>query len=113
METNWKQNDEAGERLFEKRMDKAKHTSAAARVFFSAGQEARRQAKENGFLPARDNHGELRYTIQQGLKAACHAREDISANLQIQFAILQRLDRNRNLLFVIIILLAYVAFRLS
>lgn len=113
MEINWKQIDKESERLYEKLMGKAKKTSAAAKVFFSAGQEARRQAKEHGILPVRDEHGEYRYTIQQGLKAACHAREDISGTLQIQFAILQRLDRNRNLLFVIIILLGYVAYRLT
>jgi hypothetical protein len=113
METNWKQIDEEDERFYEKKMDKLKRTSAAGKVFFSAGQEARRQAKEHGILPVRDKHGEFRYTIQQGLKAACHAREDISGTLQIQFAILQRLDRNRNLLFVAIILLGYVAYRLS
>lgn len=113
METNWKQIDEESERLFENHMDEAKKASAADRDFFGAAQIARRSAKENGILPVRDEHGEFRYTIQQGLKAACHAREDIAATVGIQLAILKRLDRNRNLLCVAIILLAYVAYRLS
>lgn len=112
METNWKQIDKESDRLFENHMDKEKKASAAARDFFGAIQIARRQAKQNGILPVRDEHGEFRYTIQQGLKAACHAREDIAATVGIQLAILKRLDRNRNLLCVAIILLAYVAYRL-
>lgn len=113
METNREQIDKESERLFENRMDEEKKASAAARDFFSSMQIARRQAKQNGILPVRDEHGEFRYTIQQGLKAACHAREDIAATLGIQLAILKRLDRNRNLLCVAIILLSYVVFRLS
>jgi len=113
METNWKQTDEESERFFENHMDEMKKASAAARDFFGAVQLARRQAKENGILPVRNEHGEFQWTIQQGLKAACHAREDISATLQIQVAVLQRLDRNRNLLWLAIVLLGYVAYRLS
>lgn len=113
MEANWKKTAEESERLFENHMDEAKKASAAARDFFSAAQIARRSAKENGILPVRNEHGEFRYTMQQGLKAACHAREDIAATLQIQLAVLQRLDRNRNLLWAAIVLLGYVAYRLS
>lgn len=113
METNGQQSDDEDERLFEKNMDEAKKASAAARDFFGAAQIARRSAKENGILPVRNEHGEFRYTIQQGLKAACHAREDIVTTVHIQLAVLQRLDRNRNLLLVAIVLLGYVAYRLS
>ncbi|MBI5894136.1 MAG: hypothetical protein HZB79_10950 [Deltaproteobacteria bacterium] len=113
METNWKQTDEESERFFENHTDELKKASATARDFFGAVQLARRQAKENGILPVRNEHGEFQWTIQQGLKAACHAREDISATLQIQVAVLQRLDRNRNLLWLAIVILGYVAYRLS
>lgn len=113
METDWKQTDEESERLFENHMNEAKKASAAARDFFSAGQIARHSAKENGILPSRNEHGEFRYTVQQGLKAACHAREDVAAIAQIQLAVLQRLDRNRNLLWIVIVLLFYVSFRIS
>lgn len=113
METNWDQIDEESDRLFESRMNEARRANAAARDFFGAAQVARRSARESGILPVRNEHGEFRYTIRQGLKAACHTREDIAATLQVQLALLQRLDRNRNLLWVAIALLGYVAYRLS
>ena len=113
MEKSWKQIDEDNERFFEKQMEDAKKSSAADRDFFGAAQLARRYAKQDELLPARNEHGEFRYTAQQGLKAACHAREDIAAALQIQRAVLQRLDRNRNLLWIAITLLAYLTVRLS
>ena len=113
MQTNWKQIDKEGERIFENKMNEVKKGSAAKRDFFSAAQLARRNAKEDGILPIRNEDGEFQYTTQQGLKAACHSREDISATLTIQLAVLQRLDRNRNLLWVVIVLLSYVAYRLT
>ena len=113
MNSNSNETDKGREHLFENHMDEAKTTSAAARDFFGAAQGARRQAEDNGILPVRNKDGEFRWTIQQGLKAACHAREDISATLQIQLAILKRLDRNRNLLWVAIAILGYVAYRNS
>jgi len=113
MEADWKQTDEESDRLFENHMDEARKANAAAKDFFGAAQIARRSAKKNGILPIRNEHGEFQYTIQQGLKAACHTREDVAATLQIQLTLLQRLDRNRNLLWVAIALLGYVAYRLS
>ena len=113
MEVDWKKIDEDNERIFEKQMEDAKTSSGADRDFFSAAQYARRSAKENGLLPTRNAEGEFEYTPQQGFKAACHAREDTAAALQIQRAVLLRLDRNRNLLWVAIALLAYVTYRLS
>lgn len=113
MEADWKKTDEENERLFENNINEAKKASAAASDFFSAGQKARNSAKENGILPTRNEHGEFRYTVQQGLKAACHAREDVAAIAQIQLTILQRLDRNRNLLWIVIVFLFYIAFRIS
>lgn len=113
MERSWKQIDEDNERQFEKDMEAAKKGSAANHTFFTAGQLARRSVKEHELLPHRNQDGEFRYTVHQGLRAACHSREDVSAILQIQLAVLHRLDRNRNLLWVAIVLLAYVAYRLS
>jgi hypothetical protein len=113
MEKNWKQDEEEKDQLFENHMEEAKKASAADRDFYSAAQIARRSAKEDGILPVRNEDGEFQYTIQQGLKAACHAREDITATVNIQLAILKRLDRNRNLLWAAIVLLGYVAYSLS
>lgn len=113
MNIDSRETDDQSDRLFEDHMEEGKKASAAARDFFGAAQMARRQAKEHGILPVRNKDGEFRWTIQQGLKAACHGREDISATLQIQLALLQRLDRNRNLLWVAIVILGYVAYRVS
>lgn len=85
-----------------------------------ACQAAAAQARSNGILPREDRYGELKYTIQQGLKASCHGREDSAATLLLQLKLLQRLDRNRDLmvsalllLCCIAILMLYVAFRIS
>lgn len=113
MEKSWKQIDEENERFFEKQMEDAKKASAADRDFFGAAQSARRSVKQDELLPVRDQFGEFRYTVRQGLKAACYAREDAAATLELQRAVLRRLDRNQHLLWVSIALLAYIAYRLS
>ena len=113
MEKRWKQIDEENERIFEKQMEDAKKASAADRDFFGSGQSARRSVKQDELLPVRDEFGDLRYTVRQGLKAACYAREDVAATLELQRAVLRRLDRNQHLLWVSIALLAYIAYRLS
>lgn len=37
--------------------------------------------------------GEARFSVQQGLKAAVHGREDVAATLILQVKIIQRLDQ--------------------
>jgi hypothetical protein len=113
MDADLRKTDEQSKRFFDKQMEDAKKSSAADREFFAAAQYARHAAEQNGLLPARNQEGDYEYTPQQGLKAACHAREDAAATLVIQRALLHRLDRNRNLLWVAIALLVYVAYRLS
>jgi len=56
--------------------------------------------------------GEFKYSVQQGLKAACFAREDAASILLIQPAILRRLDALKRLAWVAIGLIAYIAYRL-
>ena len=113
MEYDWNQIDEDNQRAFEKQMQEAQKGSAANKDFFGAALTARRSARENEILPHRDESGEYRYTVQQGLKAACHAREDITATLMIQLVILKRLDYLRSLHWVCIALLAYIAYTVS
>jgi hypothetical protein len=113
METDWKKIDEENEKFFEWQVEQAKKSSPADRDFFTAGQKARHSVKENGLLPARNEDGEFEYIAQQGFKAACHAREDVVAILHIQRAVLSRLDRNRGLLWIVILLLIYIAYRLT
>lgn len=105
--------DEESERFFEKQMEDAKKSSAADRDFFSAAQVARYSVKQDGLLPTRNEDGEAEYTAQQGFMAACQAREDVIAIANIQRSLLLRLDRNRNLLWGVICLLTYIAYRLS
>ena len=113
MEIDLKKIAEDDQALFEKEMEHAKKTSSADRDFFGAAQLARRWAIRDSLLPARNEDGDFEYELQQGLKAACHAREDVAAIAQVQRALLQRLDRNRNLLWIAIVLLAYIAYRIS
>jgi hypothetical protein len=110
---SWKQIDEENELLYEKRMEGAKKASAADRDFFGAVQSARRSVKQDELLPVRDEFGELRYTVRQGLKAACYAREDASATLELQRPVLRRLDRIQDTLWVVLAFLAYIAYRVS
>ena len=110
---NWKEVDDENDRFFERQMEQAKAKNSADRDYFGAAQVAKRGSKADDLMPYRDEHGEFRYTVQQGLKASCHAREDVCAILVIQQSVLARLDRNRNLLWVAIGLLLYLAVRLS
>ena len=54
----------------------------------------------------------IRYTLAQGLKAAIHAREDGIATFVLQREILYRLDAIKSLLWVVVALLGFVAYRL-
>jgi hypothetical protein len=113
MDFDWKKIDADHEQQFEKDMDAAKKRNAADRDFFGAAQLARRSTKLDELLPIRNEYGDFEYTQQQAFKAACHGREDAAATLQLQRALLVRLDRNRTLLWLAIGLLAFIAYRLS
>ena len=91
----------------------AKTGSAADRAFYEAARQAKEGVKTYGLLPAEVAPGEFKYSVQQGLKAACFAREDAASILLIQPAILRRLDALKRLAWVAIGLLAYIAYRLS
>lgn len=113
MDKNWNEIDAENQRLFEMELEEAKKSSSAARDFFSAGLSARRSVREHELLPVRDENGEFVYTPQQAFKAACLAREDVVATLELQLAILKRLDRNHSLVWVAILILSYIAYRVS
>jgi len=113
MEQDWRRIDEENERLFQQQTEEAKKSSAADRSFFTAGQQAHHSVKENGLLPRRNADGEFEYDLQQGLKAACHGREDVVAVLILQRDLLARLDRNHKLLLAALVLLVYIAYRLT
>lgn len=69
--------------------------SAAAKEFYGAKLAARRAALLEEIMPTLHSDFSLTSTARQGIKAACLAREDGAAVLQIQMDILNRLDRIR------------------
>ena len=113
MDKAWEQIDKESAELCERQMEEAKKKSAADRDFFEAALSARRSMKQDDLFPSRDKNGELRYTVRQGLKAACYAREDVAVTAPIQRSILVRLDSIKSLLWLCAAMLAYIAIRIS
>lgn len=101
---------DAGE--FEDRQltDLAKRNRANA-DFVSAIRLARKARTDAGLDCDYDDDGGAKFTTQQGLKAACYAREDASATLILQRNQLERLDRLHTLAKWIIALLAILLVR--
>lgn len=87
--------------------------SEASRDFQAMVEASMEASKRRGLLPRFDTSGNPEFTVQQGLKAACFAQESGFITAEVQLMTLHRLDRNRNLLWVAIALLAYIALRLS
>jgi hypothetical protein len=85
-----------------------KSGSAAERDFYKAAWAARTDMQANNLLPSRTEYGGLEVTDYQANLAATLAREDAATTAQLQLKILQRLDRNRNYLAVVAILLVLV-----
>lgn len=56
--------------------------------------------------------GEAKFTIQQGLKAAAYAREDVAAVLILQVKVLKRLDRLQKFVWCILGILVTIALKL-
>lgn len=113
MDKTWEQIDKENEEFCERQMQEAKKKSTADRDFFEAALSARRSMKQDDLFPSRDENGELRYTVRQGLKAACYAREDVAVAATIQRSILVRLDSIKSLLWLCAAMLAYIAIRIS
>lgn len=71
--------------------------SAVNYDFYNAGLTALKSMQNDELNPSISKYGEVRYSVQQGLKAACHARQDVTAILIIQQAVLKRLHELRSL----------------
>lgn len=110
---NWHKIDEENELRHRDDVKAAMKISSAHRDFFEATERARRGARDGGFFPHRDAEGDLVYSETQARAAACQSREDVAASMHIQLHLLQRLDRNRTLMWIAIGLLTYIAFRVS
>lgn len=83
----------------------------AGQHFALAVAVARQACLEAGLDGQVDDSGRPHFTHEQTAIAARHAREDAAAALTLQLAIMARLDRNRNYMWVIIALLLYIAFQ--
>jgi hypothetical protein len=93
---------------FYEEMAKQMRKSAADRTFFEAARLARTSISVDGLEPAWVDY-EWVHSPEQGAKAACLSREDVVAIANVQYAVLKRLDRNRNYMWMIIALLLYIA----
>ena len=92
-------------------MDAMKRRSSADRIFIDAVKLAKQQVKDSGLEGEIRPYYEIRYTPAQGIKAAIHGREDISATLLIQREILRRLDDIKVLLWIVIAALGFLVYK--
>lgn len=105
--------DRDNEAFYLKQMEEAMKGGAAERSFYAAAFAAHQASVSEGLTPSRDDDGELIYSPQQGLKAACHAREDAAATLNIQLPVLKMLNQVRILAGGCLAVLLYIAYRVS
>lgn len=113
MNKSWQELDAESATIFERDMEKAKQKSDADFDFFDAGHRARLQITSDGLLPERNADGVHQYAAQQGLRAACQAREDVIAISYIQRSVLVRLSSIRRLLWACLFLLVFIAYQAS
>lgn len=94
----------------------AKKMGGAWADLADASLSARNSIKESGMWPTVDENGQEVYTLEQGAKAACHAREDAATTLILQKTQLDHLyglSGVKRLLWVCIGLLTYIAYKLA
>lgn len=93
--------------------EETKKRSAADRTFTEACEFAKNSVRSDDLQGEIRPFCEVRYTVKQGLKATMHSREDGIATLVLQRAILVRLDFIKSLVWIAVLLLTYIAFRVS
>ncbi len=96
-----------------KQLDESKKRGGADRSFAEAADFAKRQVKSEGLEGEIRPYYEVRYTVAQGVKAAVHGREDGIATLVLQRDILVRLDSIKSLLWVVIAILGFIAYKVA
>lgn len=112
-EIDWKAKYAEADEYAEKQISDAASRGSVNRDFYGAALFALRSARQDELLPERGEYGEIKYTVQQGLKAACHGRQDVTAILAIQQSVLQRLQGLRVLAWVCLGFLVYIAYQVS
>lgn len=110
---DWARLDADNAKKYHQQLEQSKKGSAAEFDFYSAAQQARSSIEADNLLPKRGEYGELKYRHDQGIMAACLAREDVALIATLQLSILKRLDRNRNYMAAAIVLLVYIAVKLG
>lgn len=66
--------------------------SPAYKDYYGAALEARKSIIADGLIPELSEKYEVEYSLDQGIKAACLAREDSEASNRVQLRLLERLD---------------------
>jgi hypothetical protein len=112
-EINWKEKWAEFDRYHEDRLEKLASKGGIDREYFGAMLSALRSCKESDLFPIRNEDGEFIYRPEQGVKAACHGREDAAATLIIQRSILERLQILQWAAWLCIAILIYIAYRVS
>jgi len=104
----------AAEKLQEQLLvDAVKSGTYGRRSMAKAAQQASNFAKGDGLHPVTDIESrELRYSIKQGLRAACVSREDAAATLILMPTVLDNQMAIKRLLYVVIALLAYITHKI-
>jgi len=101
------------ERFEEASLNELSKKSKSTSALVAAIKEARKACADAGLDATYNDDGEPNFTTFQTAKAVRHTREDVAATLMLQVAVLHRLDRNRNFMWVIIALLIYIAVQLK
>jgi hypothetical protein len=109
---DWKALDAGEIELTKKNYTSLVNKGSVNRDFFGAALFALEQAERQYLLPARNQYGEIGYSQEQAITAACFARQDVAAILVIQQSILRRLQELRVIGWLGIGLLAFIAYRL-
>ena len=81
------------------------------RQIHMAGQFAKNSVTTDGLLPTLNKYREWTYTVQQGLKAACHTREDIIAVYEMHIALLKRVHFLQISIYVCFLMLLVLVLR--
>lgn len=91
----------------------AKNGSYGLKHVMRASKLAGTAAENDGLHPTENEYGEFRYRVQQGLRAACVGREDAAATLILMQTALDNQRAIKRLLWVSVLLLAWIAYRLA
>ncbi|RYG39291.1 MAG: hypothetical protein EON93_00180 [Burkholderiales bacterium] len=112
-EIDWKAKLAEADRFHEKHLEKNAKLPGLQGEFYAAVLASYRTSKGEELLPVRNAEGELSWTTQQGVKAACYARQDASATLLLQLTQLSWLNSLRLLAWIVIAILAYIAYQVT